>query len=91
MQERQRIQEQPQAGDGVAALSRLPEGALPPGLAALWSRHWQSGAATRDAAAAVKVCSQSIRVRSAKMTMSLERSSWFIAMPSAVVRKSVFQ
>lgn len=51
MPERQPIQEQVQADGSAEALSRLPEGALPPALAGLWQRHWQAGAATRDHAA----------------------------------------
>ena len=51
MPERQPIQEQVRADGSAEALSRLPEGALPPALAGLWQRHWQAGAATRDHAA----------------------------------------
>ena len=48
MAEQQHIDALEQAGEGAAALSRLPHGALPQALAQCWLQHWQAGAATRD-------------------------------------------
>ena len=49
-EQQQRIDGQDAQDDAAQALSRLPEGALPPPLAALWLHHWQAGVATRDPA-----------------------------------------
>ena len=47
MAEQQQIDALEQAGEGAAALSRLPHGALPQALAQCWLQHWQAGAGTR--------------------------------------------